>query len=233
MFPFFHRLLRHFVTPLGIVSLGISGNDDCRVCFFPGLPPPSFEYLFLPYIIVQFLNFVLPYLRFTCICASHITSLASRCIAYERNGHMNRKQGFTLAELLIVVAIIGVLVAVSVPIFTAQRRKAVDAVNKANIRAAKAMALAAFYDDKTVYIPSHNGTQMAYFKYTDGRLVSITGASADINNTAKTVCAQAKRHERCDCIYVYVSLNDAKPIQTAPYLDQDGNIQGNDRSQFG
>ena len=46
MFPFFHRLLRHFVTPLGIVSLGISGNDDCRVCFFPGLPPPSFEYLF-------------------------------------------------------------------------------------------------------------------------------------------------------------------------------------------
>lgn len=133
MFPFFHRLLRHFVTPLGIVSLGISGNDDCRVCFFSGLPPPSFEYLFLPYIIVHFLNFVLPYLRFTCICASHITSLTSRCIAYERNGHMNRKQGFTLAELLIVVAIIGVLVAVSVPIFTAQRRKAVDAVNKANI----------------------------------------------------------------------------------------------------
>ena len=235
MFPFFHRLLRHFVTTLGIVSLGISGNDDCRVCFFPGLPTPSFEHLFLPYIIVHFLNFVLPYLRFTCICASHITSLTSRCIAYERNGHMNRKQGFTLAELLIVVAIIGVLVAVSVPIFTAQRRKAVDAVNRANIRAAKSMALAAFYDDKTVYVESRNGTKMAYFKYTDGSLVRLDTElrSDQVNSLARTVCDQAAHHKRCDCIYVYVSLNDAKPIQTAPYLDQNGNIRGDDKGQFG
>lgn len=147
---------------------------------------------------------------------------------------MNRKQGFTLAELLIVVAIIGVLVAVSVPIFTAQRRKAVDAVNKANIRAAKSKALAAFYDDETGYVPNKYGTQMAYFKYTDGRLEPITGlASHKVNDMAKTVCAQAAEHKQCDCIYVYVSLNDAKPIQTAPYLDQDGNIQGDDSGQFG
>lgn len=155
-------------------------------------------------------------------------------MTYERNSNMNRKKGFTLAELLIVVAIIGVLVAVSVPIFTAQRRKAVDAVNKANIRAAKSMALAAFYDDKTNYIESSNHTKMAYFKYTDGRLVSITGKSNDINAlAAKTVCAQAARHERCECIYVYVSLNDPKPIQTAPYLDQNGNIKGDNSRQFG
>lgn len=147
---------------------------------------------------------------------------------------MNRKKGFTLAELLIVVAIIGVLVAVSVPVFTAQRRKAVDAVNKANIRAAKAMALTAFYDDKTGYVSSINGTQMAYFKYTDGRLEPIINqTSAQVNDKAKNVCTQAARHERCDCIYVYVSLNDRKPIQTAPYLDQNGNIRGDDSGQFG
>ena len=146
---------------------------------------------------------------------------------------MNRKKGFTLAELLIVVAIIGVLVAVSVPVFTAQRRKAVDAVNKANIRAAKSMALAAFYDGKTGYVSSINGTQMAYFKYMDGRLEPITNqTSAQVNDMAKTICTQAAQHKQCDCIYVYVSLNDAKPIQTAPYLDQNGNIQGNDSRQF-
>lgn len=150
---------------------------------------------------------------------------------------MNRKKGFTLAELLIVVAIIGVLVAVSVPIFTAQRRKAVDAVNKANIRAAKSMALAAFYDGKTEYIESGNHTKMAYFKYKDGSLVRLDTklTSNKVNDMAKAVCTQAAQHKQCDCIYVYVSLNDRRPIQTAPYLDQNGNIQGNGsvNGQFG
>ena len=48
------------------------------------------------------------------------------------------KKGFTLAELLVVVAIIGVLVAISIPIFTAQLEKAREAVDMANIRSAYA-----------------------------------------------------------------------------------------------
>ena len=41
---------------------------------------------------------------------------------------LNKKHGFTLAELLIVVAIIAVLVAISIPIFTSQLEKSRDAV---------------------------------------------------------------------------------------------------------
>ena len=50
------------------------------------------------------------------------------------------EKGFTLAELLIVVAIIGVLVAISIPIFSAQLQKARLATNQANARAAYACA---------------------------------------------------------------------------------------------
>lgn len=51
---------------------------------------------------------------------------------------IKEEKGFTLAELLVVVAIIGVLVAVSIPIFTAQLEKARLATNQANARAAYA-----------------------------------------------------------------------------------------------
>ena len=57
------------------------------------------------------------------------------------------KKGFTLAELLVVVAIVGILVAISIPVFTAQLTKARLATNQANMRAAKAAAVAAYLTD--------------------------------------------------------------------------------------
>lgn len=63
------------------------------------------------------------------------------------------KKGFTLAELLVVVAIIGVLVAISIPIFTSQLEKSRDAVTAANLRAAYAEAAADVLTEK----PSTSG----------------------------------------------------------------------------
>ena len=58
---------------------------------------------------------------------------------------MNKK-GFTLAELLIVVAIIAVLVAISIPIFNSQLEKSREATDVANIRDAYAEIAVAMID---------------------------------------------------------------------------------------
>lgn len=59
---------------------------------------------------------------------------------------MNENDGFTLAELLIVVAIIGALVAISIPIFSSQLEKSREATDLANVRSAYAKIMAEAID---------------------------------------------------------------------------------------
>ncbi len=56
------------------------------------------------------------------------------------------KKGFTLAELLIVVAIIAVLTAIAIPIFNTQLEKSREATDLANIRAAYAEQMTAYLE---------------------------------------------------------------------------------------
>ena len=57
------------------------------------------------------------------------------------------KKGFTLMEMLIVVAIIAILVAIMIPTFNAQLEKSREAADAANIRAAYAQVLVEYLDD--------------------------------------------------------------------------------------
>ena len=55
-------------------------------------------------------------------------------------------KGFTLMEMLIVVAIIAILIAIAIPTFTAQLEKAREAADIANIRSAYSEAMVKYLD---------------------------------------------------------------------------------------
>ncbi|MBR3202350.1 MAG: prepilin-type N-terminal cleavage/methylation domain-containing protein [Solobacterium sp.] len=99
----------------------------------------------------------------------------------------NNKKGFTLAELLIVVAIIGVLVAISIPIFTAQLKKARLATNQANARAAYAACVAQLLDNElsegTCTYAVSSGTVTTHNTGTTAQSISVAPADWKVDST--------------------------------------------------
>lgn len=89
------------------------------------------------------------------------------------------KGGFTLAELLIVVAILLVLIAIAVPLFTGALGRAEEAVDQANQRSARSEAT-------TEYMLNSSTTEQATLLangcdyYYDSKGGEVAAGSADI-----------------------------------------------------
>ena len=132
------------------------------------------------------------------------------------------KKGFTLAELLVVVAIIGVLVAISIPIFTAQLEKARDAVTASNVRAAYAEAQTAWLTGSNSGNATVNATALevtvsdvAVKGEADG---GVTKDDFDfpftMGNGAETALGKGGKNVTKSLVFTYTANSDAQPTLT-------------------
>ena len=112
--------------------------------------------------------------------------------------------GFTLVEMLVVVAIIAVLVVVSIPLVSASLEDAREAADAANERAAKAAAM-------STYLFHGVAEHETYFYKSDGTWVreeELEGVSdVPIPGVPGFDYGQSKNHKD-SYIYVMVSNND-------------------------
>lgn len=97
---------------------------------------------------------------------------------------LNNKKGFTLMEMLIVVAIIAVLVAIAIPVFNGALTKSKEAADVANVRALYAeWQVGILTENKTIPAdkdkflagPDNNGATEFTFNYADTKLTYANG----------------------------------------------------------
>lgn len=97
---------------------------------------------------------------------------------------LKNKKGFTLIEMLVVIAIIAVLVAIIIPVVTSATAKASAATNAANLRSVKAeVATAYLTDDSTLY---------TFTKDASGVVTAVAAVTPDNLPKSKAVGGLAK-----------------------------------------
>lgn len=95
----------------------------------------------------------------------------------------NKRQAFTLLELLVVIAMIGVLISLGVASFSSAQRKARDSRRKEDLKAVQ-NGLEQYYADNNGRYPINAANTMATIIAAAGTAYFPAGAPVDPKNTA-------------------------------------------------
>jgi len=82
-------------------------------------------------------------------------------------------QGFTLLELLVVVAVLGILMAIAIQQFQLFRARAIDAAMRSDLKNA-ALAMESYYGEFLAYPATEAAILKAGYRKTSGVTLSIT-----------------------------------------------------------
>ena len=124
-------------------------------------------------------------------------------LARIRKAQEEREGGFTLIELLVVIIIIGILAAIAIPVFLNQRKKAVDASMKSDLRTV-ANEEETYFTDSQAY-KAVGATSGSIVIGPDTVKLSTGNSLSVVLNTAGTAYCVAATNTKATNNWVYVS----------------------------